>query len=238
MRYHMILVLFVSSYAQAQTFSPSGFRDAVNAEQNSRSQVAAVGESNNSDDMLLALLKSAKTNAKALDEKRTIYGIKIGSKSSSLTLRTEMEPAFKTNIPGVVRHLVNLNQSKLDRPVPLTRGDEGWIFVLVDTSADTIVGVGLATFNSDVQFGRDMRASIIAKCDSYKHFQASELQGSPPDRRPRLGEIVGTTKDGLIMTFTDKKVVADTTGDIMRLTYIDQDLANNAFAKGVEASGF
>lgn len=211
MRYFVTLAIFTAASAQAQTFSPQGFRNAVNAEQNSK-----------------------KNN---LPQANEVYGIKIGSKASDLTLLNESPDTYKSGFQGVVRKIVVWDKSNLKPPSPLSRGIKAWGFVMVDESNDTIVGAGIAEAAANAPLGMEMRNAVKAKCENATDYPVHMRQGGEAYMRPRLGEVEGETGTGLVMIFTDRGGPG-TTGDIMRLSYIDLALVSKAVKKSVDSSGF
>lgn len=238
MRCFAIVSLIVVTTAQAQSFTPSGFRDAVNAEQrlNMIKPLAGVARI---DDILLDHILSSNVDGKekVAVKNKTIYGLKLGAKGSEYALKSESQYMMNTPIPGVIRKIVDSKEPKLKMPNALDMGQKGWVFVLIDTSDDTIVGVGVGSLELETSFSTTLQATLLLKCEKKFVFPPSSNQGDPPSNRPRIGEAVGISETGIMMTFTDRKVPF-TENDALRLTYIDVDLASKAYKKSIESSGF
>ena len=241
MRYFVMTVLFAATSVQAQTLPHSGFRDAVNAEQAAKGIVFdASGEYESFKreiDLYSAIFSDHDLVRKNEGKEKSVYGITLGSKSSSVSLKDEYPAKPIKSKQIIVRKRVDCEKSNIEKPKPLTKDDSSWCFVIIDVSSNTIVGVGIATDSNDIEFGKGMLRAVHSKGRSVKVEESNpedfSFRGGEPKDRNKFDEAYGVTDEGLFIGFTDRKT--STGEDVMRLTYFDPGLVKKAFE---DAFGF
>lgn len=166
-----------------------------------------------------------------------VYGIRLGD--SINTYSADISNEYQSYIPGTHLASVNLEASRLEIPAPLTRREfvSARVFALVNSSNGIIIGVGITAKRPTESFAKGMRQAAKEKCVTPVMFDPSEHQGVALQARERLGEVLGATDNGVVVSFTDRTRPAEEF-DQVTITYIDPFLASKIGPPAIDPSGF
>lgn len=241
MRYFAATILFAGSSLQAQTFTPQGFRNAVNAEQNQKKTQPVIHFNPRPfEDAKAKLIRSLnKSSGKQVDPKGyTIYGVRLGD--TVMTYKYDANLTYLCYMQGVECIEINWGKSMIEPPSPLKRVSEfdtAKGFVLIAKAKGIIIGVGIIAISPKQSFARGMQEAALSKCVGSKIIPPDLRQGLSEQMRDRLGEVLGATDNGVVVTFTDR-TRPGSKYDEVAITYIDPFLASQIGPYSVDSSGF